>query len=381
MSDIFEDIHAMLNEGAEIATPSTVVETPIPAQTNQTIETPKVAENPVETTDTQPEGSTQTTEVPTSVESPKAEVPVESVKTPEVVSEPDYAKFLDEKSGGKVKSVEDLQRILSDYENAQAQLQDPNVEFAKKLSAWEESGRPAELFHAIQQVDTDELSVDDVIKLKIKLDNPEWNREDIELYVERKYNQDADGDEKTIKYGQLMMKNDAATYLKELNGLKEMTFVKNDRAALQAAAEKAENDRKGIWRQNLPNMVNSFNEVTIPIDNKGENYKWTVTPEQKRELQSIMENIVMQAPVNFDDKGISAVEEVMKKEFINRNFNQIAKGISTHISSKKTEEKIVEIHNPTGAKTPQQPVVVDKKSADDELFDNILKMEGISNRR
>ncbi len=380
---LFKEMHAMAGTDPSTGAPPVANEPTIPVQTQPTIETPTV-ETPVAETAPVSTESTPAVEPTAPVETPPvvAETPAQPVITPTVAPEVDYAKFLDEKSGGKVKSVEDLNRIISDYESAQERLSDPHVEYAQKLSAWEDEGRPAELFHVIQNLDTEELSVDDVIKLNLKLENPEWTREQIELYVEGTYNQDAEKhDEKSVAFGKLRMESDATKAFKELNALKQKTIVKNDRAAQEASARQAEDNRKATWKQNLSGMVNSLTKVDVPIDAKGTLYTFNVTPEQRVELQNIMETIVMQAPVNYDEKGIAAAKDVMRKEFINRNFNQIAQGINTFTASKKTDEKIVELHNPTGAQKPAQPATVQKKSMEEEAFEHVMKVEGITRGR
>lgn len=385
MADIFEEMHAMAGTDPATGAPPVAPEPTIPANTQPTIETPTVEPPAAETVADQPEATTTVAEEPTApVETPPvvAETPAQPVITPTVAPEVDYAKFLDEKSGGKVKSVEDLNRIISDYEQAQEQLSDPNVEFAQKLTAWENEGLPKELFGVIQDLNTEELSVEDTIALKLKIDNPEWGKDKIELYIKKMYNQDAEKfDESDVEFGKLKMQTDANKAYQELMGLKSKTVVKNDRATQLAAAKQAEDNRKSMWEQNLPNRINAFSQITLPIDNKGTPYTYVVTPEQRAELQSIMKNIVMNAPINYDEKGLRAFDDATRREFINRNINQIAQSINTFTASQKTNEKIAEIHNPTGAVKPAQPATTPKVSAEDEMFNHILTVEGINGRR
>ena len=366
----------------ETATPAASTEEP--AKEATTTETAAIIneQTPQSNTEKEETGSEPKTEEPVSqvIETPSAstEEPSESETKPEVSPTVDLSKLLDETSGGKIKSTEDLKKFLSDFENAQQQLTDPNVEYAKKLSAWEKGGHPKEMFDHVQSTDFTELDDSDMVKFKIKLDNPEWTREQIELFVEKKYSLDEDSnDEKTVQYGKLLLKQDADAYFKDLESLKEMTHVENDPARAQKEQENLEESRKQSWNQSLNSLISEFTEVPVQVDSKGDKYTWKVTPEERSEMADIMKNIVNNAPLQYDENGKAIFNEILRKEFINKNFNKIAQGISNHISSKKTEEKIAEIHNPTGAKTPPQPAAIEKKSADDQIMEAIMKAEGL----
>ncbi len=357
---------------AEPAAP--VIETP--TETNPKIEAPIV---PAETV-VAPVADTPKVEPQAPVVAEPTPAPVHTPE-PTPAPEVDVAKILDEMSGGQVKSKEELSKILAEYKEAQSVMQDPNYEYAQKLSAWKKEGRPAELFHAVQNVKTDELSVEDTVKLKMKLENPEWTKEDIELFMKEEYKQDPEANnEQAVKYGQLRMQRDATAYKPELNKLKNMTVIKSNPAEREAQIAQAENVRKEGWKQQLPKLVNEFNSVTVPTDLKGGQYEYKLTQEQKSELQATMENLVLNAPIQIDENGINVIKDAIKREFIYKNINQIVQSSATSVASKKAEEHIVAIHNPTGAIAPKTAPVIDKKSSEDEAFEKILKMEGIRRR-
>lgn len=384
MPNILDDIIASVGEEGSGMKP--FVEAPAPEPTPTP--TPEPTPAPIVEIPAEP-AAPQAPAEPTTIPVAEPVVPIAQVvpavpviQIPDAPKAPEFdkAKYLDELSGGEAKSEEDLKKILSEYKQAQQVMQDPNYEYAQKLSAWEKEGKPKELFHAVQTIKADELSVEDKVKLKLKIENPEWTKDDIDLFINDEYKQDKDANsEQSVKVGQLRMQRDAQAFTPELKRMQEMTVIKTDYAAKQRELEQTENTRKDAWKQELPKLVNEFQEVNFSIGK--EIYPWKVTKEQSAELLKSLESIVQNAPVQLNEQGIKAIKDVMLKEFYSKNINQIASGISTFTASKKADEHIKEIHNPTGAVQPAGAPVPTKKSGEDQAFDEIVKAEGIQRRR
>ena len=380
MPDILDEIKS-LNEANEV--PKEPVVAPV-------IPTPEPTPAPVATPTAEPaavapiaEPTIPAADVVIPPVQPDVVIPSAAANQLEVLKEPEFdrAKYLDELSGGTVKSEDDLKKLLSEYKQAQQVMQDPNYEYAQKLSAWEKEGRPKELFHAVQSLKADELSVEDKVKLKLKLENPTFTKEDIDLFIKEEYKQDTEvHSEQSIKVGLLRMQRDATAFTPELKKMQSMTVVNSDPAQRQREFEQKETVRRDAWKQELPKLVDGFKSITVPLNNK-ENYEWKVTKEQSADLLKSLENIVQNAPVQLNEQGINAIKDIMQKEFYSKNINQIASGISTYIASKKTDEHIKAIHNPTGAVQPAAAAVESKVSGSEAALKGIMEMEGITGRR
>ncbi len=348
------------------------VETPIVAPEVPKTETPKAEEQtPVEKTDAPAAVDTPKPEV----ETPKVEATPEVTKTPEI----DYDKILGETSKGRIKSKEELDKLLNENDQAKELLNSDAYQYATKLAAWEKAGHSKELFPVIQDFSADEiksLSPVEVISMKLKLENPDWSEEDISLLINEEFKQDPDSNtENVVRAGKLKMEREANSFRGKLNELKQLSDIPNPENRI-AEARQIEAARQETWKQNLPTFVGEFSKISIPLDKAGKDiFEWIPTKEQKLELQTKLERIVTNVNVKYDQDGINALKATMRKEFINDNINEISQAIATRATSKKTEEVIKEIHNPTGAKNDTPTIPAPKKSDEDVAFDAIMKEE------
>lgn len=322
-------------------------------------------------------------ETPVSAEV-KVEAPVvapEETKVPEV----DYDKWLGETSGGRIKAKDDLKKILDEYDQTKELLNTDTYQYAAKLSAWEKAGHPKDLFAPIQEMTPDEIKTfdsRDLVTLKLKFENPLWTEEDINLLIDDEYKQDPDlNTETVVRAGKLRMEREAASFRTKLNELKQLTIVpKAD--DLRAQAAQAETLRKDTWKQNLPKFVGEFNKISIPLDKAGKDvFDFVLTKQQQDELLKDMDRLVSNVPVKFDEDGIKAFQTAMRKEALNKYFNEISTAIATKAASKKTEEVIKEIHNPTGAKQESRSPEPQSKSEEDVAYEKIIAQELFGNGR
>lgn len=319
--------------------------------------------------------------------SPEKEVNSTLSATPEVVNTPeiDYDKLLGEKSNGRIKSQEELNKLVAEYDETRELLNSDTYQYAAKLSAWEKAGHPKELFAPIQELDANEikeLDSRDLVALKLKFENPNWSEEDISILINEEFKQDPDSHtENVIRAGRLKMEREANAFRGKLGELKELSFVPKAEDT-RAAAQQVETLRQNTWKQNLPKFVNEFNKISLPLDKAGKDiFDWIPTKEQKQELLLEMERIVTNAPVKFDEEGIKAFQSVMKEKFINKNINEISSAIASRATSKKTEEVIKEIHNPTGARNEPIASSPETKSEVEIAFDKIYAQEVYGNGR
>lgn len=359
-----------------------VAETPAPEAAISNEPPQKEISNVVEKTPVEKTDAADIINTPTDkVETPSPEVPPVEVKAPEV----DYDKWLGETSNNRLKSKDDLSKILDEYDQTKELLNSDTYQYAAKLSAWEKAGHPRDLFTDIQSLSDDEIKAldpRDLVALKMKFENPKWTADEINLLIDEDYRQDPDSHtENVVKAGKLRMEREANTFRGKLAELKQLTIVPKAEDT-RALAQQTENLRKDTWKQNLPKFVGEFNKISIPLDKAGKDvFDWVPTKEQKQELLSEMERIVTNVPVKFDEEGIKAFQTAMRKEFINKNINEISQAIAARATSKKTEEVIKEIHNPTGAKSEPQAPITPAKSEEDIAFDKIVAAEIGSFRR
>jgi len=369
--DASDDIAALIKEqGYSTSPPSDVETAPDPianSAAEPAAETTKVAD------EKDPVIKEKEVEVIAPSEEPKQETPVEV----------DYEKILGEMSGGSIKSKDDLSKIIQEHQEAQELLQSDTYQYAAKLSAWEKEGHPTELFSPIQSLTAEEISAmesSDVVAIKLKLENPDWTEEDISLLIKEEYKQNKDiHSEDSVKAGSLRMQREANQFRSKLNELKNMTYVPTSENK-KAEAQAIESQRVESWKKAVPSFVSDLNKISVSLDEKGTTFEYTPTKEQKEEIAREMEDIMSRAPVKFNEDGIKAFKAIMQEKFINRNINHISKAIAQKVSSKKEEEKILQIHNPTGAKAEHVPSATKTVRTEDDAVKAIMEAEGIRKR-
>jgi hypothetical protein len=309
---------------------------------------------------------------PPKAEAPKEEPVAKDEPKPEVVAQPqhDIAKILSEASNGKITSADDLAKILEENSTLSEKLKSaPELgDYTLKMDAWVKKGYEPELFHLVHDLPIDEMSADETVKSYLKIQNPDWTEEDIDLYVKHTYNQMSEEDEgynaSNVRVGGLKLKQDAARYGEELRKLHEATeYAYSD----DAEAADMESKRQSAWRSNLPSL--SVSKIPFQLDDKN-TFDFVPSQAQIQSALKAVEKAVLNAPVAFDDNGKSLVQKIIKNELITQNINNIIKAVSTQVSSLHRDKAIKEVSNPSGADPQPAPVI--EKSIEDK---NHEKME------
>jgi hypothetical protein len=347
------------------------------ATVDSTVRSGTGAYTPEETKSETPAAQTEEVKSETPAEVPvvaATETPKEAVaETPKTETAPepqiDIQKILAEASGGKITSAEQLSKILEENTSLSEKVNSaPQVsEYAMKMEAWLKKGYEPELFHLVHDLPIDEMSADDTVKSYLKIQNPDWSEEDINLYVKHTYNQMSEEDEgynsNTVRVGSLKLKQDSVKMASELRKLQDATIYSN---ADEKEAERMEGERQTTWKTNLSTL--SVSKIPFQIDEKN-SFDFVPNQAQIQNAMKTVEKAILNAPVNYDENGINAVKELIKNTIITQNINDIIRAASKQVSSIVTEQKIKETHNPS---TPEsKPASVIEKSSDEKNFDKM----------
>ena len=291
----------------------------------------------------------------------------------------DITKILSEQSNGRITSKEDLEKILNERDEFKDRLDKSPVldDYTTKLNAWRKEGYDTELFHVINDMPIDELSAEDKVKASLKLQNPEWDENDVNLFVKNKYgildSEDDGYDESKVRYGKLQLDTDAKVADKELRELKDMTVYSE---VDEQETLKQEGERQEQWKGGLPKISQEFKEVAFSLDKDNKQiFKYIPTPEQKARVMSAVQKAVINAPLAYNEEGVKAVNETIRKEFINQNINDIVRAAAKQAVSAQIEADIKKRNNPSGSQEPT-PVVPQPVSAEEQTLETIDRMLG-----
>lgn len=306
-----------------------------------------------------------------SADAPKVDTAV--VEAPKVEALAiDMGKIFSDASNGKINSAEELSKILKEHDEFKERIaKSPELDdYTLKLNSWMKKGYDPELFHKIESLPLDKMSAEDKMKVSLSLANPEWSKDDVDLYVKHTYglmSEDEEGyDAQNVRIGQLRLQQDARSHDQNLRKLQEMTVYSN---VDEQEAIKVEGTRQETWKQSLPKLINDINVIPFTIDDKGTVFNYVPTPLQRQSVRNAVQNAILNAPVAYDEQGIKSVTNLIQKEFINQNINQIVRAAASQQKSIEIEKKIVESHNPSGMVTPLTTPPVVEKSKDDVIFD------------
>ena len=278
---------------------------------------------------------------PAKVEPPKAEEP-----------KFDVAKYLETESKGVIKSTSDLERIIKERNDLEQKLKAAPVlgDYSVKLDSWIKKGNDPKLFHVIHDLPVDEMSAEQIVKAGLRLQNPSWSEEGIDMLVKDQYGlltaEDEGYNEQKVKIGQMKLEQDSRGYLKDLKELQAMTHYSEED---NTVAIKAEDDRQTAWKTNLPKLVNDFSKISLPLDDKGTTMlDIAISVEERAAIANSIQNQILNAPILYDENGIKAVSNAIRDHYITNNINKIASLIASNSRTAVVEEKIKVTHNPSG---------------------------------
>jgi len=333
-------------------TPTPVAATPTPAPATPATPAPTPAPDPVPAASAPAPAAEPTPAEPATPAVPATDVSV------------DYAKYLQEKSGGRIASEDDLAKIIQERDQLEEQLKkSPELDdYTLKLAAWRQKGYDVDKFHLIHDLPIDELSSEDKVKASLKLQNPHWMEADLDLYLKQKYGiltPEEDGyDEAKARYGKMQLDVDAKSADQELRSLQELTAYSEED---EQAVFQAETERKQAWAVGLPKIATDFGKVTIALGEKGEHsFDYVPTDAQKLKVVQALQKAIQNAPVAYDEAGIKAVNDLFRKEFRDQNFNEIVRAAAAKMASIQKEANIQRVHNPSALADPTPAVPAEK---------------------
>jgi hypothetical protein len=303
----------------------------------------------------------------------QAEAQIEIVKEPEV----DRTKLLEEISGGRFKSQEDIDRLYQENEALKQKLENDSyrTDAARKFDNWVESGNDPELFHIIQSLPVDNLNDEEALKARYRIERPELSAEDVDLLIADKYKQTDEYTDNQRRVGTINQSEDAREARRFLSDLKAKTDV-TDVTNVREASRQQEVQRVEAWTKDIPNHVNSFDKITVAAGDK-DNYNYFPSVDQKKVLQQELEKIFRNAPIPYNEESKAAVNQIVEDTFFRLYKNEITKAVAVAAKSKANEQIAKEIHNPSGARGESLPSKKPTGQTEDDIAAKFAAANGV----
>jgi hypothetical protein len=213
--------------------------------------------------------------------------------------------LLAEKSNGKFKSWEEIESLSNPKTEFANDLVSKLNDFAKKF---EDPNMALDLFLKTQTTDFNQLSAEDAVKMKIRMDNPELTEKEIDYEFKSTYKLDeGEYDEDTVELAKLKLEREAKKAKSELTQLQQEIAVNGDKDPAQLAeAQKQYEENKNNWYKQSEQAIKSLDKLSFKI-NENENFDWQFDDKDKNEALNITKELY-ESSANFfkmfqDDKG------------------------------------------------------------------------------
>lgn len=304
----------------------------------------------------------------------------ESVESQEgVQKEPTFDEMLLEKSDGKIKSYNDLEKVLSDKSEQTTEFANEQV---AKLNEFIRDGGDIQDFISTQTEDYSQMSDLEIIKKEMKFNDSDLTNEDINLLLNSKYNLNEDDyDEGEIRLSKLKLRQDAkkvrqrfvdrqekyATPKKpETTGINETTETTTNKsdAEIKAAQEK----EVARWNNLVNKSVDGMENVDFEINEKGDKFSYRLTDDDKSKLKKVNNNLGDFWSRFMNEDGSENIEKLSKTMFMVDNFEKIIRSVASQYKSSGKEDVLKDIKNPS-FETDSKPSGDGEKTVHQQMYD------------
>lgn len=257
--------------------------------------------------------ATETVVAP-AVETPAAtttDIATETLTAPEAAAEApqiDYNAWLAKESDGLFNSIDDFKSSLEKIKNPTIDRLETAPDHIKELYNWTINGGDPKEFYKQAATDYSAMPAEQAIKTKIKMDNPSWSDERVQLAFETQYKVDAikealeNGDDlsKELKLAKLALEEDAKEAIQVLESKRPKFNGEYIHPELKARldAEAANKEKFEKYQQRVTADIDGLTEIVANYELQGldkdskvpVSIKTVLTPQQKELAKNLMLN-------------------------------------------------------------------------------------------
>jgi len=316
------------------------------------------------------EESTKTEEAP---KSEKNEEPTEqsdtttdsSEKTQEVKTEsPSFEELLLEKSGGKFKSYEDLEKTLSEKPQ-ETQSTDFANEQLEVLNRYVQDGGKLEDFLKTQ-VDYASMSEIDVIKAEMKLNDPDLTESDMDFLINKEYQlNEEEYEEDEVRLSKIKLRKDARkakTALKEWQDSYAVSEKKESVEPQQNVEQNTQPSKESLekerlrWQSAVKESASKMEKIDFEINEKGDKFSFALSDDDRATVIKNNSDLSTFWGRFMNGDGTENVEKLNKSMFILDNFSKIIRAAASQFKSEGKDAILEDIKNPNySAESKVQP--------------------------
>lgn len=259
----------------------------------------------------------------------------------------------------------ELERSFKDAQAKLAQNPYPN-QFVEKLAEMYRSGADDTMVSRFIQVQSlDFKNPDEVIRMKIAMDNPRFTTEMIDNEFEEMFGRipDKDDDQYEHLMNRRKMKIEKEAIRAEEELKKHVTSTENPEAKkLQEEEAKRREVLSQQWNVVTESMINHTNKIKISLGEKavGGEYHFEFAPpkDDQQKIQAALVNAAISQGIPLDESGVQKLMEVQQQILKAMYFDQFMEHMARDLYASVTEavvKKSVLPTQPVKQTAPPQP--------------------------
>ena len=275
--------------------------------------------------------------------------------TQEVKTEsPSFEDLLLEKSGGKFKSYEDLEKTLTEKPQ-----ETKSVDFANEqlevLNRYVNNGGKLEDFLKTQ-VDYSSMSEMDVVKAEMKLNDPDLSESDMDFLINKEYQLDTEEyDEDDVRLSKIKLRKDARkakTTLKEwqdnyaIPENKESAEPQQEREQTNQPSQENLAKEKVRWEKAVNDSASKMEKIDFEINEKGDKFSFALSDNDRQDMVKNTSDLSKFWSRFMNGDGTENVEKLNKTMFMVDNFDKIIRAAASQFKSEGKDAILEDIKNP-----------------------------------
>jgi hypothetical protein len=283
-----------------------------------------------------------------------------------------FLNFINDQFGTEFEDVSSFRDALTRKKSEFA-----NEQLEKMNQFVSETGRTIADYIRTQTVDYSKMSNEDVMRIHMAQNNPELNREEINVLIDSKYKLDkGKHSEADQTLGKIELKKDVSQARKDLMDMQEKYRmpVENN----EASSEESESVRKE-WVETMSNEVDEVESITFEMNENGEEFTFQLTDEHRQGLVDSNSDLNNYFDRYIDEDGNWDFDRLNTEMFVLNNFQDIIRSVANQYRSKGTEQVVKDIKNPSFDNT-NKVATSKERSVLDELDDRMYGKGSIWNR-
>ena len=267
---------------------------------------------------------------------------------------PSFEELLLEKSGGKFKSYEDLEKTLTEKPQ-----ETKSVDFANEqlevLNRYVNDGGKLEDFLKTQ-VDYSSMSEMDVIKAEMKLNDPDLSESDMDFLINKEYQLDSEEyDEDEVRLSNIKLRKDARkakTALKEwqdgytIPENKESVESEQKVGQTNQPSQEALAKEKARWEKAVNDSASKMEKIDFEINEKGDKFTFALSDEDRVNVVKNTSDLSKFWSRFMNGDGTENVEKLNKTMFMVDNFDKIIRAAASQFKSEGKDAILDDIKNP-----------------------------------